>query len=446
MMKKILFLFVLALALRVLFLISFTSHGDASFLATGDSETYLDIARNLSSHGSYASTPELIPDNHRPPLYPFFLVPFIASDIPLYIVAFVQDILVSVSVVLLYVFGRKIFSERAAFIAAIVFAVEPVGLSFSNIIMAEALFMIVFIPALFFLALYVKSRSTRDLILGAFFLALSALARSFAFYFFFLIPLVALIAQPKLIPWRPICIALILFFMMLMPWLWWNKTTFGSFQFSSTGSRNLYQDNATEFEKWLYPERQPFFTIENRERIVGEGKVQTVEGAHALGEVAKDFILEHPLKYAVFHSLYVPRLFMHDGYIEIYERLSGKKTALSQTPIYGDIITLQWRSVVDKIKKTPALVLPIIPKLFFIFIAILAFLHVFLSYRSGDLTLFYSSLFLTLFILVYAFFVSPVGQARLRLAIHPVLFLLAADSIRIFLSRRRDATRPAEAL
>ena len=445
MTRRALGVFVLALIVRLIFLAALAPQGDAALIVGGDSEAYVGIAENLAESGTYASTEALIPDNHRPPLYPLFLVPFVKLGASLSLVALVQDVLVSLAVLFLYLLGRSVFGERVALSAAALLALEPFGAYLSNLMLSEGLFLFLFTPSVLLLARYLKTRSPRDLYVGALLLGLSALTRSLALYLVFLIPLVALIESPRRFAWRETLIALALFVLVLSPWLYWNAVTFGSVQFSSTGSRNLYQDNATLFERWRYPDREPFFTIENRAAIVGEENVQTVEGAHALGRVARDFILEHPLSYGVFHILYVPRLFIHDGYLEMYERLSGRDTALTSLSIYDDLAQRDFRGALEQLREHPALLAPLVPKLFFAFVSLLALASALLAYRFGDHSLFKVSLFLTALLVAYAFLVSPVGQARLRLAIHPPLFLLASCSfwtLRMWYRERSRAVHP----
>jgi len=433
--QKVLTVFFVALLIRLLFLFILSWHGyGQDFWLSGDTGGYVGIAQNLATHGVYSSDSiGLVPENHRPPLYPLFLVPFVVSNSSVLVVGFVQNVLVSSAAVFLYVLGRKVFRESVAFGAALVFAIEPAGALLSNVLMSEALFVFFFVPAIFFLVLFIHTQKNTHLFFASASLALASLTRAIAFYFVFLIPLAVLLACGKKIPWRATLVGLCVFYLVVSPWLVFNLVTFSSLQFSSTANINLYKDNVVQFERWLYPEKEPFFDSPENIKIIlgGDEGINRAERAAKLGKAARDFILDHAFKYSVFHALYMPRLFIHDGYVYLYESLSGGKTSFSSIPLYHDLVTLNLGTLREKITHTPSILVPFFPKLFFVGISFLAFLHLFLSWKKEEKQMRKVSLFLVGFVLVYAFLVSPVGQERLRFVIHPVLFLLALDSLRI---------------
>jgi len=423
--KRVLIIFVLAFAVRIVFSVGLATHGDANFVSPGDSQAYIAIAHNLIDHGVYSNFENLEPNNHRPPLYPLFLLPFIATGTSYFFIALVQGALVALSAVLFYLLARRMFNEGVVFVAVLMFVLEPNGLLYSALMMSEALFMVFFVPAIFLLALTLYAKDAKLLVFSSACLAFAALARVIALPLMALVPLVAGLVWRWRLPWRPLTLSAALFTIIISPWLAFNVQTFSSLEFSSTGSINLYADNAVEFEQWLYPQKEEYFFKQ-------ESRATTVAGAHELGKVALAFILEHPVKYAIFHALYMPRLFIHDGFNDVYMRLTG--TVQTQTfSLYDRVATLDFAGIISDVRERPDILASLVAKVGFLAVALLFFIHPFLLWRAGERRLLYVSLFLVAFVFLYAFLVSPVGQARLRFVIHPLLFLLAVDSARMLL-------------
>lgn len=421
--KKVLIIFFVALVARILFSAIMSSHGEAAFISPGDSQAYIAIAHNLIEHGIYTNFDTLIPNNHRPPLYPLFLVPFIAAGASYFLIALVQGALVALSAVLFYLIARKMFREDIVFAASLAFVLEPNGLLYSALMMSEPLFMVFFVPAILLLALTLYMKDARWLVLASAAFAFSALARVIALPLIALVPFVAASTWGLRLPWKKLFISAAVFVIIISPWLAFNVRTFSSLEFSSTGSINLYVDNAGGLERWLEPGKEVY-------RFNPEDRATTVAGAHELGKVALAFILEHPAQYAVFHILYMPRLFIHDGFNDVYRRLTGTEQEATYS-LYDKVATLDLSGIIRDLTQRPDVLASLAAKAGFLAVALLFFIHPFLLWRAGERRLLYISLFLVAFVLLYAFLISPVGQARLRFVIHPFLFLLALDSARM---------------
>lgn len=433
--QKTLDIFLLSLFLRVLLSFFLGLHGDEAVFLMGDSNSYIAIAQNLVAHGVYSADSETFaPHNWRTPLYPLFLVPFVWLKDSWFFVVTIQNVLVSFAVAMVYILGRKLFSERVAVGAAILFAIEPTGIFLSNLVLTEALFIFFFLPALLLCALYIREKKKRYLVWSAALFALAALTRPLAYYMIFLIPIVALLAGWKNVPWRTLGAAFVVFYLILSPWLLYNWKTFSLLEFSSTASVNLYYDNVPQFEAWRNPNEDPPLVRERLERIAGVETAGTYASTKKLGQVARQILFDHPFEYAVFHVLYMPRLFIHDGYMDVYERVSGRTVSFSGVSLYHDLIKFHISNLFQSIRETPSILSPYIAKVFFAAIAALAFFHVLIA-RGREQGVWKISVFFVGFLLLYAFLVSPLGQARLRFVIHPVLFLLALDSMRILKER-----------
>lgn len=421
--KRVLVIFFVALAARVLFSAVMVTHGDENFVSPGDSQAYIAIAQNLIEHGAYSNFESLAPNNHRPPLYPLFLLPFIGAGVSNFGIALIQGMLVALSAVIFYLMARQIFRENVVFIAALVFVLEPNGLLYSALMMSEPLFMVFFIPALFALALTIHTKNQTYLIIASACLAFSSLARVIALPLIVLVPAVAVYVWRLRLPWRALAASASVFVLIISPWLIFNVHTFNSLEFSSTSSINLYVDNAGGLERWLYPDKE-IYTFNPEDRAT------TVAGAHEKGAIAAAFIREHLFEYSVFHTLYLPRLFIHDGLNDVYGRLTGTQ---GERPfsLYDRIATFNLAGLVRDMAEQPGVLASLVAKFGFLGITLLFFMHPFLLWRAGEYSLLKVSLFFVGFVLLYAFIISPVGMARFRFTIHPLLFLLAFDSLRL---------------
>ena len=428
--KKIaVLIFLAAFLLRLFVLWSFDS--ERSLLYVADSLNYLQTAKNMLAEGIYSTeisqTPH--PDNFRTPFYPAFLVPFVYLKTSLYLPALAGAILMSLAAVFVFIFGKKIFDRKIAAGGAFLFALEPVGAIISSQIMAEALFMLFFVPAVFELGVYVKSGRRRELFLGALFLALSALVRPVAIWFFILIPIVILLAGLNRKNLKNFLLALLIFLGVLSPWLFYNVFILGTWGFYSQSDKALYLYHAKLFSEWL-GEPEALRLVDYEEALNKNFDMRIIP---EMKQAALELILSRPFEYARFHLAKTYRLFSDSGFVNVLNGLPF--ISLHYDAASGGLLE---SGDFPALREKPLLAVLLLADLAIVLISILALLNPFFARKFSDEN-YKPKLFFVSIIVVYALLASPIGGPRLRIPINPLLFLLALDSLRLLTFRIKSA-------
>lgn len=149
-MKKILFLFLLALALRLIFMGAWHTAGRGERLSS-DSQSYVDIARNLAAGEGFLAK-EKFPTARRPPLYPVMIAALLKMQLPFPVaVQIIQAFLGSFSVVLLFWMGKEVLDAHAGFWAAFFLAIDYESIRNTVAILSETLFIFCVIASFLFL-------------------------------------------------------------------------------------------------------------------------------------------------------------------------------------------------------------------------------------------------------------------------------------------------------
>ncbi len=416
--KIAILIFSAALLLRLFVLWSFDS--ERSLLYVADSLNYLQTAQNMLAEGIYSTqiSQPPHPDNFRTPFYPAFLVPFVYLKTSLYLPALAGAILMSLAAVFVFIFGKKIFDRKTAAAGALLFALEPVGAIISSQLMAEAMFMLFFVPAVFKLGFYVRSGRRRELLLGALFMALAALTRPVAIWFFVLIPIVILLAGLNRENLKNFLLAFLIFLGVLSPWLFYSFFTLGTWGLYSQSDMALYTYHAKLFSEWLgEPEALRSVNYEAMEKNFDARVIPEMKKA------ALELITSRPFEYARFHLAKTYRLFSDSGFVNVLNGLPYPQfhydSAQGGFLESGDFVAL---------REKPPLIILLLADLAIVLISVLAFLNPFFVRKfSGEN--YKPKLFFVFVIIIYALLASPIGGPRLRIPLNPLLFLLALESI-----------------
>jgi len=212
--------------------------------AWSDQDGYRRLGHVLATTGKFTRFPDapvFVPEVIRTPAYPLFVAAiyrlFGTGQIP---VALAQTALFVVICLLVYAAGRRVASERTAWMAALVVALFPPLPYFAALVMTE-----VWTTLLFTFAIYLAIRALDDRRAGVFVLlgitlgatALSrpsfvlfpiALALAFAIVF----PLARIRPRPAPLHWF---VMLALFAVTMLPWFAYNYATLGTFTLSPAG-------------------------------------------------------------------------------------------------------------------------------------------------------------------------------------------------------------------
>ncbi len=447
-------IFILAVIMRLLFSFGLVLNHNPLISVTGDAQDYLYTASNFLDKGIWSSSPaeNPEPDNFRAPIYPFFLMFFHKFNISLEYVGLIQDLIMALTAVLIYILGRKIFFETAAFFAAVFFALDPYLASpfVSKAIMTEAFAVFFLIVSLFNLGIYIREKTPPNLYWGSFFLALTALIKPQFFIFGFFIFLAVFLAGEHR-NFRQFAASGLIFFTLLSPWLYYNFFTLKVFQFSSNPYAAFYQ-SVGFFQEFLKgghgPEYNDYTWDRARQRFGVRYDAQLFEPHRAkeLADLGFKFIIERPFSFAFYHITRIPRLFWHDNTIGSIARSFGIRSVVlgprTDIDIIKDIFNGKFYSAWSEFRSHPIWLVSIFLKLTILSLSLLAFLNFFLRWKLGAGFL-KISLFFLLFIFLYAVMVSPLGQQRYRVPIYPLILILAFDGIRLIYLRFHKNIRSA---
>lgn len=234
------FVALFALLIRLAFIALYTAHP----LAGGDPKAFWSFAEGIASGQGFRSTFEpWLAD--RPPLYSYFLAGiFLLGGRSELVVFIVQALLASVASAVFYLCAGRVLDKVGSFAAGMLFAALPSILLFTKQVLAEA----VYIPLWVFLLaslLYLKDKPQTNLLVSVgVFLGLLALARREA-----ILPGGLLVAA---LLWdgrrwrqtlRQFAIIFVVAALIIFPWLWRNYLVLGKPVLSSSGGVNFMVGN-----------------------------------------------------------------------------------------------------------------------------------------------------------------------------------------------------------
>lgn len=177
-----LFLVGLALLFRLVYIYT-TPHGLQ--LIDIDASRYHWLAVNLLTNGifSTASEPPLYPDHVWGPLYPLFIagIYYFTGPIP-QAVAFIQAVLDSVTVAVVFRLGYQIGGRRLGLATALLYAATPALWRFCNELLTEILFSFLLTVSLWMLVRYILNDRLYDTFLFGIFIGAATLCKPNALF------------------------------------------------------------------------------------------------------------------------------------------------------------------------------------------------------------------------------------------------------------------------
>lgn len=236
-LKHLLFaVIVFGFSLRLAYvLIVHFNHPSSIFLP--DSVGYDKIAENLYNYGAFSqsSYPDnLHPDSMRTPLYPFFILIFYILQADVFWLLFVQTLISTHSIYLVYKICNQLkLPPLASIIAPVFLALNFNSIFFVNTVLTETIFQWIVIIAVF---LYLKNSKKS--------LALSGLSLGLAFFtrpvVTFLPPMLLVYAALKKQMSKKLIVFLTVFFVFPLSWMFRNKIEFNQWMLSPVVEVNFF--------------------------------------------------------------------------------------------------------------------------------------------------------------------------------------------------------------
>ena len=182
----ILMAFVLRLAVP---LIALATTKDKTIFYTSDTMGYLEPAMNIIATGHYSR--DNLPEIFRPPGYPIFLIPSLLLGNPEIITIAFQIIVSCLTVFLVYKIALRLFERTdVAVLSAALYALEPLSIVYTSLMMTETLFASVVMLAIYFLVDYLKEAKLKSFCMAGLVLSAAVYIRPVAYF----VPLIAVIA------------------------------------------------------------------------------------------------------------------------------------------------------------------------------------------------------------------------------------------------------------
>lgn len=325
--KKFWFLYFFMLALELVVAWFILSKHGFNFYQGGDSPGYMLLGKNLVEHGtlSFDGATPYAPTNFRTPIYPIFLalIYFIFNSfIP---AIFFGAIISAFAAPLVYLIAKEVFNERTAFIAGVLAAIEPMGLFLGVSILTEGVFTPILLLSVYFFVKYLKVGKSSYLYCSGALFAFASLIRPIMFYFW---PLAILFILYKefsfsLQTFKKALIFVVIFFVVLSPWLIRNKITVNSWQISGLQGFIFYIDHYGAVLRYL-GEAGPLSDVQAKAlSLVPPEKIFTSAGSDILFKTALDGIKQHKLAYTNVYTKSMISFFIANGYKSLFIDILG---------------------------------------------------------------------------------------------------------------------------
>jgi len=426
--NKVILLFILAavFGLTLSFIFSQKVNPTELFI---DSMAYKAIALNIIENGHFSDPGQPEPNNFRAPIYSLWLA-FIylmlgsfSAAVPIGIIIF------SFTAPLTYLIAREIFNEKIAFLSGLLVAFEPWAAFLTGTIMSEHLFMPIFMTSIYLFIRYLKLNLPMFLYLSVGLLGISAITRPNVLYLFPIFLIFAIFKNRNIKSLRSAAITVLIFFIVVFPWLLRNKVVLGTWQITSVQGFSLYVENFNYFQVYLGNFKSLDDGYVRAYEITKGYSVTSKEGSEILMKEAVEGIKNNLFSYIKISALSLPQFFIKNSYSSLGYYLGLKDFKIQSQALgfvkHGNFDEL-WNKIInislgEKILLLSGAVWPIISA-FFIAGAVVAFF---------DRQFMKIGIFFALFIVFYFDAITHLMTelARFRIQAQPFIFMFAAAGI-----------------
>jgi 4-amino-4-deoxy-L-arabinose transferase-like glycosyltransferase len=388
-----------------------------------DSYGYLDIADNLMTEQVFSRASEgqlLIPDISRTPTFPSFLLLLKLISSSTVWMSFVVLLLGSVNVLMTYKISKRIISsEKVAFIAAMIIAIDIPSIIFSGSIMSETLFTFLLLSIIFIIL--TKEGSLKNLIGIGLLFSVLILCRPIAIFLPFVLLLYFI---KKKVDYKGLLAFILSSYLLVGAWSYRNYHTFNTFTLSSVFSADLYFYTSAS----ILSEVNGVSTIDARKELAKElneagewvnHKTEMAPMIKYCTSKAVGHIFDHPWIFTKQYATGVVYFFLKPmrNYIDTYLGINRKEYSSVAIKNMNDNIMKKLRQETSVL----TLVLVVFQMLLLFAVAIFAFYGLIKSERSVEIWLFVLLVF-------YFALTSSVTEVdgRFRIPAIPFMAILSA--------------------
>jgi 4-amino-4-deoxy-L-arabinose transferase-like glycosyltransferase len=420
---------------------------DRTFYDEIYSQQYMEPARNLIKLGEFTSNGE--PEIYRPPGYSLLLVPgILLGNAPL-ITILIQVLLSCLTVYMVFRMSIELFGRaEIAILGAAIYAVDPLSVIFSGLIMPDTLFAFLLSLFLLFLLRYLHEDSVFHLVAAGVTLASVVYVQAIAYFlpaWMTLVLILGALRRRSGIHVLHAFIFLAVSMSLIVAWQIRNMAETGYPGFSTTFDKSLYYAQAASALAKVEDKRDFRELWGLMEKKVNEHSSSLSERFRYMRQEGIRLTLAHPFAYAQIHFLGIVRTLLGGEahtYIRVLELGSPEnRRELESGQGVWEMLERDYRKLgLALIIMTIGLGL----------IALTVYLFASIALFSGN---FLSSMpvISLLSVIVYWLVITggPHGYGRYRLAVMPIICALAGYGLYLILRRLRSSVashevRPAE--
>ena len=306
-------IFLIALSLRILLFIGIRLNNPKGFLTNTDSIQYWQIAENILNHASFSlsSTPPLLPDHSRTPLYPLLISFLKWPGLGVQGIIFFQILVSAATCLMVIILTYKLQeSWKPAYLAGAIVAFDIPSIVYSNSLLTETVFTFLLILSLLFLVIYFKEpEKISSLLISGTLMGLSILCRPisvflplFILFLFFIFP-----KRPKIYLLKRASLYLTLCFVVVSPWLVRNQFVFGTPILTTMGYNNILHYRAAgvyAFKQGIpLSESQDLLSKKVKSEFQGDKELEPIKYKKFEAKIGTSIILENLPTYIRNHIL-----------------------------------------------------------------------------------------------------------------------------------------------
>lgn len=396
----------------------------------GDSREYLALGENLAEHGVYEAETDRTfpPDSVRPPIYPAFLALFhLLGDGTPFLALLAQTLLSLANIWLTYRLAVQFgANQNTARLAALILALDISSIIYACTIMAETLLTTLLLIFASTLHRSIKSPDFRSMLTVSVFTAGLALTKPIAQF----LPLVSVLLvlvfsnTQMLKKARFAGLHILLVFLLLMPWAMRNARKYDYLGISTVQGFNLLYYNGA-----LAKARDEGISLDTAEDLltnelraeVNFDKISVGEKVSTMQTLGIKTILAHFGSYTFLHIRAMLSMLIDPGRVNLARVLYRKQGGL------GLLETFSTKGLAGAMaflfQQQPAVVilfgLAFVWQMFFLIVSILGGIS---FYKNAEKMHFWLLLILALY---FMFITGPIGAARFRVPIMPILSIFA---------------------
>ncbi len=449
---KIKYILFLALFLRLIFFFihqPWTAEVEKTQVIAGDAVLYQILAKYILYHFSFA-------DNEmRTPGYPAFLaiIYFFVGFKP-WLVLLIQILLNCFSIYLIYKITYKVFNETAAFIGALIIAIDPHQILICHFLYPDILFSTLFLITLYILVIALERKENYYFILIGILIGINIIIKPVMLYFPFAIILFLIIWNKFTWKEKAIKSVLVLFFsvILIVPWMYRNYEKFNHFSMCSISGLSLFYNSVALTEATITKENTDCVANKNLQLLKTQypnathipnsttemWKYSTFENEDYYKNFSKEYLSEHRLPFMKATTLGMVRMMINMGTQNFLEKLHVKNQVKWN---YNQRYTLGlWQQVqlFFKTKTTTEIFLGVFILLFLSVCYFLYFIGILASLKQRKIfsLLFVGSMFY--FLLIYG--ILPVVRYKLPITMMyaPICGFGFAEILRYISTKRKN--------